>query len=66
MSSTAIIIEDKTTKYILSVIDILSRYLHIPPLESKDSYGIAMTTEHRKSFRLTREVSLKAQSSAKK
>ena len=41
MSSIAITIDDKTYKYILSVIDILSRYLHLRPLESKDSYGIA-------------------------
>ena len=41
MSSIAITIEDKTYKYILSVIDIFSRYLHLRPLESKDSYGIA-------------------------
>ena len=41
MSSIAITIEDKTYKYILSVIDIRSRYLHLRPLESEDSYGIA-------------------------
>ena len=41
MSSIAITIEDKTYKYILSVIDIFSRYLHLRSLESKDSYGIA-------------------------
>ena len=40
-SSIAITIEDKTYKYILSVNDIFSRYLHLYPLESKDSYGIA-------------------------
>ena len=41
MSSIAITIEDKTYKYILSVTDILSRYLHLCPLGSKDAYGIA-------------------------
>ena len=41
MSSIAITIEDKTHKYILSVIDIFSRYLHLRSLESKDSYRIA-------------------------
>ena len=41
MSGIAITIEDKTYKYILSVIDIRSRYLHLRPLESEDSYGIA-------------------------
>lgn len=41
MSSIAITIDDKTYKYILSVIGILSRYLHLRPLESKVSYGIA-------------------------
>ena len=41
MSSIAITIENKTYKYILSVIDIFSRYLHLRPLESKGSYGRA-------------------------
>ena len=58
MSSIAITIEDKTYKYILSVIDIFSRYLHlrIHPLESKDSYGIAQAlveiyTDHARNTR---------------
>lgn len=68
MSSIAITIEDKTYKYILSVIDIFSRYLHLHPLESKDSYGISQAlveiyndhARNTKSFRVTKELSLKA------
>ena len=41
MSSLPITIDGKTYKYILSVIDIFSRYLHLRPLESKESVGIA-------------------------